>query len=147
MNSWLTPLCYGASSVRLFLSLQIVAFLEKLAELRSLQPLHPSTTRKMAHLYKLEDSKNSEIRCSWYQLCVKAGEELTLFSCNIYKDSLGLTNGLALTNSQPQPGLTLSKLYFLTASGDETVLPKVEGFLNEQGRMKYLRCATHLPFS
>lgn len=52
----------------------MVAFLEKLGELRSLQPLAPSTCRKMDALYGLDASRNGEIRCSWYQLCVKAGE-------------------------------------------------------------------------
>ena len=52
---------------------QVVAFLVNLSQLRSLQPLHPSTTRKMNELYHLDDSKNAEIRAAWYQLCINAG--------------------------------------------------------------------------
>jgi len=58
---------------------QIVAFLDRLSELRSMTPLHPTTTRAMASAYPiLESSHNSEIRCAWYLLCVKAGDESVL---------------------------------------------------------------------
>lgn len=75
---------------------QVVAFLDRLGELRSMTPLNPRTTRAMAKAYPiLESSKNAEIRCAWYLLCIKAG--------------------------------------------DKTVLPMVTEFLEEQGRMKYVR--------
>lgn len=55
-------------------SQQTVAFLDKLAEYRAMTPLHPSTARRMNDLYALDASSNSEIRCSWYLLCIKAGD-------------------------------------------------------------------------
>lgn len=51
----------------------LVAFLEKLANYRAKQPLHRKTTRRMAELYGLDDSKNAEIRGSWYKLAINAG--------------------------------------------------------------------------
>jgi len=59
-------------------SMQTVAFLEKLAEYRSMTPLAPATTRKMDDLYGLDASTNSEIRCAWYLLCIKAGDDSIL---------------------------------------------------------------------
>jgi len=60
-------------------SSQIVAFLDRLGELRSLTPMHPRTTRAMAKVYPLlEETNNSEIRCSWYLLCLKAGDDVIL---------------------------------------------------------------------
>ena len=55
-----------------------MAFLDKLAQLRSMQPLHSSTTRKMADLYGLDASKNAEIKAVWYRLCINAGNALGL---------------------------------------------------------------------
>lgn len=63
----------GPSDLEGWSSTQVVAFLEKLGELRSMQPLHASTARRMAELYKLDESHNSEIRASWYNLAIKAG--------------------------------------------------------------------------
>lgn len=54
-------------------STQKVAFLDKLGELRSMQPLTPEATRQMEKLYHFDESKNAEIRKSWYSLCIKAG--------------------------------------------------------------------------
>jgi len=59
-------------------SLQVVLFLDKLGEFRSMTPLSPVITRKMNEFYKLDDSNNTEIRCSWYLLCIKAGDETVL---------------------------------------------------------------------
>jgi hypothetical protein len=41
---------------------QVCAFLDKLGELRSLQPLAPSMCRKMNELYDLDASQNYEVR-------------------------------------------------------------------------------------
>lgn len=76
-------------------TVQLLAFLDKLAELRSLQPLHPAITRKLDQLYSLDVRRNSELRTSWYGLCINAG--------------------------------------------DDAILPQVESFLKEQGRVRYLR--------
>ena len=59
-------------------SQQVVAFLDKLGEYRSMTAMHKSMTRKMNDLYSLDDSHNAEIRCSWYLLCIKVKEVLTL---------------------------------------------------------------------
>lgn len=52
---------------------QVVAFLEKLGQLRGLQPLHSSTSRKLVELYRLDASQNAEIRAAWYKLAINAG--------------------------------------------------------------------------
>ncbi|KAK3270653.1 leukotriene A-4 hydrolase, variant 2 [Cymbomonas tetramitiformis] len=54
---------------------QVVAFLEKLLELRSMTALHPTTVRRMDDLYKFSASRNSEIRHAWFRLNIKAGCE------------------------------------------------------------------------
>jgi leukotriene-A4 hydrolase len=57
-------------------SSQIVAFLDRLNELRSMTPMNPRTTRAMAKAYPILDTThNAEIRCSWYLLCLKAGDD------------------------------------------------------------------------
>ena len=56
----------------------LVAFLDKLASYRAKQPMHKQTTRHMAKLYSLNDSKNAEIRGSWYKLAINAGMMLLL---------------------------------------------------------------------
>lgn len=48
--------------------IQIVAFLDKLNELRSMTPMAASMCREMNKLYKLDEAKNCEIRCSWYKV-------------------------------------------------------------------------------
>lgn len=54
----------------------LVAFLDKLANYRAKQPMHKKTTRHMAKLYGLDESKNAEIRGSWYKLAINAGMAL-----------------------------------------------------------------------
>ena len=56
----------------------LVAFLDKLASYRAKQPMHKLTTRQMAKLYSLDDSKNAEIRGSWYKLAINAGMMMLL---------------------------------------------------------------------
>lgn len=68
----------SADDLKGWSSTQVVAFLDKLAELRALQPLHPSVTRKMNELYALDGRTNSEIRSSWLLLCINAGDEAVL---------------------------------------------------------------------
>eukprot|EP00887_Chlorella_sp_A99_P007542 scaffold28.g7542.t1 len=68
----------GLADIEDWSSTQLVAFLDKLGELRSMQPLHPSITRRMAELYGLDQSNNSEVRCSWYLVCVRAGDDSVL---------------------------------------------------------------------
>ncbi|PSC70392.1 Leukotriene A-4 hydrolase isoform A [Micractinium conductrix] len=72
------PAGASADDIKGWSSTQIVAFLDKLGELRSMQPLHPTITRKMDELYDLDASHNSEIRSSWLKLCIDAGDEATL---------------------------------------------------------------------
>lgn len=73
-------------------STQQVAFLDKLGDLRSMQPLTPAATQRLAELYGFSGSRNSEIRRALFLLSIKAG--------------------------------------------DDSVLPAVQQFLHEQGRMK-----------
>jgi leukotriene-A4 hydrolase len=70
----------SADDLKGWSSPQIVAFLDKLGELRSMTPLHPTTTRKMNALYgtMLDTTTNSEIRCSWYLLCIKAEDSVAV---------------------------------------------------------------------
>lgn len=61
------------SDIKDWSSDMLVAFLDKLASYRAKQPMHKQTTRQMAQLYRLDDSKNSEIKGSWYKLAINAG--------------------------------------------------------------------------
>ena len=61
------------SDIKDWSSEMLVAFLDKLASYRAKQPMHKQTTRQMAQLYRLDDSKNSEIKGSWYKLAINAG--------------------------------------------------------------------------
>lgn len=61
-------------------SAQIVAFLTRLGQLRSLTPLHPTTTRAMNALYGFDASRNAEVRCAWLLLCIKVREIWRLVS-------------------------------------------------------------------
>lgn len=49
---------------------QVCAFLDKLGELRSLQPLAPSMCRKMNELYDLDASQNYEVGGVLFCRCV-----------------------------------------------------------------------------
>lgn len=46
------------------------------------QAMHPRTTRLMNSKYNFDASRNSEVRCSWYRLCLGAGARL---SCSTQK--------------------------------------------------------------
>ena len=43
------------------------------SHLLRLQAMHPRTTRLMNSIYNFDASRNSEVRCSWYRLCLAAG--------------------------------------------------------------------------
>jgi leukotriene-A4 hydrolase len=66
------------SDLKNWSSAQLVTFLDRLGELRSLAAAHPSTTRAMARLYGLDASRNAEVRCAWYLLCIKARDPAVL---------------------------------------------------------------------
>lgn len=53
---------------------QVVAFLTKLSELRSMTPLHATTTRLMAGLYGFDAATNCEVKSEWLRLCLAAGD-------------------------------------------------------------------------
>ena len=57
-----------------FSPVQREAFLEKLGELRCMQPLGKRTCRLMGPAYGLDGSTNAEVRCAWYKLCADAGD-------------------------------------------------------------------------
>ena len=59
----------------------LVAFLDTLANYRTHQPMHKKTTRRMNDLYGLDNSKNAEIRGSWYKLAINAGEKPAELRC------------------------------------------------------------------
>lgn len=67
------PTGASPSDIQGWSSEMLVAFLDKLASYRARQPMHKQTTRQMAKLYSLDESKNAEIRGSWYKLAVNAG--------------------------------------------------------------------------
>jgi len=52
---------------------QIVAFLDRLGELRSLTPLAASMCRTMDRLYGFDSANNCEIRCAWYRVSAGSG--------------------------------------------------------------------------
>jgi hypothetical protein len=64
--------------------IQLVAFLEKLGELRSLTPLAASMARQLDKAYSLDAAKNCEIRCAWYKvgaLLQLAGQQASQRMC------------------------------------------------------------------
>ncbi|GBF94539.1 leukotriene A-4 hydrolase [Raphidocelis subcapitata] len=68
---------------------QLVAFLAKLSELRSLTPLHPRATRAMAALYGFDAAVNCEVKCEWLKLCISAGDEAALPLASDFLASVG----------------------------------------------------------
>lgn len=57
---------------------QVVAFLDKLNELRAEKPLTPEVTRRMNEHYAFDATGNAEIKASWYNLCIRAGDKAIL---------------------------------------------------------------------
>jgi len=57
---------------------QIVAFLEKLGQYRSAQPMHADNTRRLVELYGLLDTKNAEIRSAFFKLALAAEDQTVL---------------------------------------------------------------------
>jgi len=55
------------------LPVQIVAFLDRLGELRSLTPLAASMCRTLDRLYGFDSANNCEIRCAWYRVSAGSG--------------------------------------------------------------------------
>ncbi len=53
---------------------QLVAFLERLGELRAATPLSCRTIAELDRLYRLSGSRNAEQRCAWLRLRVDAGD-------------------------------------------------------------------------
>lgn len=53
---------------------QVVAFLDRLAELRSMTPLAAPMARALAAAYGLDAATNCEIRAAWYKLGIAAGD-------------------------------------------------------------------------
>lgn len=76
-----TPEGASASDVSGWSSDQLITFLEKLAELRALQPLHASTSQALAALYGLLATKNAEIRSAYYKLAIAAEDTQALEPC------------------------------------------------------------------
>ncbi|GLI61916.1 hypothetical protein VaNZ11_004440 [Volvox africanus] len=57
---------------------QMVAFLDKLRQFRALQPMHKTMTKRLAELYGIYDSNNSEIRYSFFKLAIPAEDDQAL---------------------------------------------------------------------
>eukprot|EP00798_Chlamydomonas_sp_ICE-L_P016616 gene16616-22859_t len=57
---------------------QLVTFLDKLLEYRSLTPMHATTTKCLAKMYNLYSYQNAEIRCAFYRLAIPAEDEEVL---------------------------------------------------------------------
>ncbi|EFN56549.1 hypothetical protein CHLNCDRAFT_144199 [Chlorella variabilis] len=72
------PTAASPADIEGWSSTQLIAFTDKLGELRAMQPLHPSITRRLDELYGLDVRRNSELRTSWYQLCINAGDDAIL---------------------------------------------------------------------
>lgn len=68
----------SAADIEGWSSNQLGAFLEKLLEYRSLTPAHKTTTRNMDKAYHLSDSRNAEVQCAWYKLCIGAEDDTVL---------------------------------------------------------------------
>lgn len=66
------------SDVENWSSEQLCAFLDKLAEYRSMTPLHRKVAEALAEVYGLYDMRNCEIRAAWYRLVIAAEDEAVL---------------------------------------------------------------------
>ncbi|GAX73644.1 hypothetical protein CEUSTIGMA_g1095.t1 [Chlamydomonas eustigma] len=67
-----------ASDVAGWTSEQMVTFLEKLMEYRSLMPLHAKVAQGMDEVYNMSAYRNCEIRAAWYKLAISAEETSVL---------------------------------------------------------------------
>lgn len=115
----------GRGDIEGWSSQQMVAFLLKIGEYRSMTPMAPAMTRKMSELYGLDDSRNAEIRCAWYLLCIKVRR---------IPGEAEIAASLPLGSHR-----VLLALCSLGQAEDASVLPGVVSFLEEQGRMKFIR--------
>jgi len=93
-------------------SSQMIGFLEKLKEMRSMKPFHKNITRKLNEIYGLDSSTNSEIRLLWYSLCVAAEDEAILDNVSQFLSEQGRMKFLrplyrALTKSKMGRDLAL----------------------------------------
>ncbi|KAI8469949.1 MAG: hypothetical protein J3K34DRAFT_454135 [Monoraphidium minutum] len=68
------PAGAGPADIEGWGSDQVVSFLSKLGELRSMTALHPSATRAMDAAYGLDAATNCEIKCEWLRLCIHAND-------------------------------------------------------------------------
>ncbi|GFR49183.1 hypothetical protein Agub_g11207 [Astrephomene gubernaculifera] len=57
---------------------QLVAFLKRLGQLRAPQPMHKRTTARLAELYGIYESKNTEIRFAFFKLAIPAKDEAAM---------------------------------------------------------------------
>ncbi|KXZ45002.1 hypothetical protein GPECTOR_59g609 [Gonium pectorale] len=53
---------------------QVVAFLERLGTYRAPQPMHARVTQRLGQLYGVYESKNAEIRFSFFKLAIPAND-------------------------------------------------------------------------
>jgi leukotriene-A4 hydrolase len=80
---------------------QLITFLEKLCELRALQPLHASTSQAMAALYGLLATKNAEIRSAYYKLAITAEDTQVLGPCvELLQTQVGVGGGGMVSGAQ-----------------------------------------------
>ncbi|KAG2494613.1 hypothetical protein HYH03_007378, partial [Edaphochlamys debaryana] len=72
------PAGASAADVAGWSSDQLVAFLDKLGQYRAPQPMHKRVTQLLASLYGIYDTKNAEIRCSFFKLAIPAEDDQAL---------------------------------------------------------------------
>ncbi len=113
-----------------------MAFLAKLAELRSMTPLSPRITRAMAGLYGLDGAKNCEIKCEWLRVSGRRRCQ----GGSVRGRRLGCTCG-GLGSLQPgrdpEPiAAPHSRPKLCIQANDAAAVPAATEFLGSVGRMK-----------
>ncbi|KAF8069679.1 lkhA [Scenedesmus sp. PABB004] len=114
---------------------QVLAFLERLAELRSMTPLAPALCRAADAAYGFDAATNAEIRAAWYKVRPALPRAARTAAAAAGRP-LPPGRRAGRSSRAPRAG---APPQLCIAAGDEAVFPGVRAFLTEQGRMKYLR--------
>lgn len=125
---------------------QVVAFLSKLAELRSMTPLHPRVTRAMAAAYGLDDATNCEIKCEWLRVSAPAPRPPSLAVVSLpqlLQPRLAHTcafGGCRPFDTRPPPTPPpAAPAQLCVSANDAAAVPAAVAMVSSVGRMKYLR--------
>jgi leukotriene-A4 hydrolase len=80
----------GPADVAGWSSPQLVAFLQRLGELRALQPLHMATVAALGAAYStIAGTRNAEVRAAWLTLRLRAGDAAALADAGAFLSEQG----------------------------------------------------------